>query len=36
MDSALKEGRLKKGDLVLFASIGAGFSAGALLMRWGY
>ncbi|MBP7862312.1 ketoacyl-ACP synthase III [bacterium] len=36
MHSALKEGRLKKGDLVLFASIGAGFSAGALLMRWGY
>lgn len=36
MDTALKNGRLKKGDLVLFASIGAGFSAGALLMRWGY
>ncbi|MBS1992511.1 MAG: ketoacyl-ACP synthase III [Cyanobacteria bacterium SZAS LIN-2] len=36
MDTALKEGRLKKGDLVLFAAMGAGLSAGAALMRWGY
>jgi 3-oxoacyl-[acyl-carrier-protein] synthase-3 len=27
-------GRLKKGDLVLLASVGAGFTAGALLLRW--
>jgi 3-oxoacyl-[acyl-carrier-protein] synthase-3 len=27
-------GRLKTGDLVLLASVGAGFTAGALLLRW--
>jgi len=31
---ARAEGRLKKGDLVLLASVGAGFTAGALLLRW--
>jgi 3-oxoacyl-[acyl-carrier-protein] synthase-3 len=36
LDSALQDGRLKKGDLVLFAAMGAGLSAGAALMRWGY
>lgn len=36
IDTALKEGKLKKGDLVLFGSVGAGFSAGAMLMRWAY
>ncbi len=34
MDSALKRGQLKKGDLVLMATVGAGFSAGAVLFRW--
>jgi 3-oxoacyl-[acyl-carrier-protein] synthase-3 len=34
--TALGQGRLKKGDLVLFAAMGAGLSAGACLMRWGY
>lgn len=34
--TALEEGRLKKGDLVLMASMGAGFTAGAALFRWGY
>jgi 3-oxoacyl-[acyl-carrier-protein] synthase-3 len=33
---ALDEGRLKKGDLVLFAAVGAGFTAGAVLARWAY
>ena len=33
---ALEAGRLKKGDLVLFASVGAGFTVGANLWRWGY
>jgi len=33
---AFASGRLKKGDLVLFAAIGAGFTAGAILWRWGY
>lgn len=34
--TALEQGRLKKGDLVLLASMGAGYTAGAALMRWGY
>jgi 3-oxoacyl-[acyl-carrier-protein] synthase-3 len=28
------QGRLKKGDLVLLASVGAGFTVGAVLLRW--
>lgn len=32
---ALEDGRLDKGDLVLFSSVGAGFTAGASLLRWG-
>jgi 3-oxoacyl-[acyl-carrier-protein] synthase-3 len=34
MQTARDEGRLKKGDLVLLASVGAGFTVGATLMRW--
>lgn len=33
---ALDSGRLKKGDLVLFAAVGAGFTAGTVLVRWAY
>lgn len=33
---AVETGRLKKGDLVLFASVGAGFTVGANLWRWAY
>ena len=33
---ALATGRLKKGDLVLLASVGAGFTVGAVLLRWAY
>jgi len=32
---ARREGRLKKGDLVLLASVGAGFTVGSMLLRWG-
>ena len=32
---AIQDGRLKKGSLVLLASVGAGFTAGAVLVRWG-
>jgi len=32
--SALEEGRLKRGDLVLMVSVGAGFTVGAVLTRW--
>jgi 3-oxoacyl-[acyl-carrier-protein] synthase-3 len=31
---AVASGRLKKGDLVLFAAVGAGFTSGANLWRW--
>jgi len=31
---ARRSGRLKKGDLVLLASVGAGFTVGAVLLRW--
>ncbi len=33
---ALAEGRLKKGDIVLFAAVGAGYTVGASLWRWAY
>lgn len=33
---AIKEGRLKRGDLVLFAAVGAGYTAGAALWRWAF
>jgi 3-oxoacyl-[acyl-carrier-protein] synthase-3 len=36
LDDAVKEGRLKKGDLVLLASVGAGFTVGAVLLRWSF
>ena len=32
--TAREEGHLKRGELVLFASVGAGFTAGATLLRW--
>lgn len=34
MQTAREEGRLKKNDLVLIASVGAGFTVGAALLRW--
>lgn len=36
MNTALEEGKLKKGDLVLIAAVGAGFTVGATLLRWAY
>jgi len=36
MQSAIEEGRLKKGDLVLLAAVGAGFTVGTTLLRWAY
>jgi 3-oxoacyl-[acyl-carrier-protein] synthase-3 len=35
LDEARDTGRLKKGDLVLLASVGAGFTIGSVLLRWG-
>jgi 3-oxoacyl-[acyl-carrier-protein] synthase-3 len=34
LTDAVEQGRLKKGDLVLLASVGAGFTVGAVLLRW--
>jgi 3-oxoacyl-[acyl-carrier-protein] synthase III len=34
MGTAVAEGRLKKGDLILATSVGAGFTVGSVLLRW--
>lgn len=34
LGTALDEGRLKKGDLVVLTAVGAGFTVGAVLLRW--
>ncbi len=36
MMDAVSEGRLKKGDLVLLVAVGAGYTSGGMLLRWGY
>ena len=36
MQTALEERKVKKGDLVLLAAVGAGFTSGATLVRWAY
>ena len=36
MHTAIEEGRLKKGDIVLLAAVGAGFTVGTTLLRWAY
>ena len=33
---ALEQGRLRKGDLVMLVSVGAGYTAGGILLRWAY
>ena len=33
---AIESGRLKKGDLALFAAVGAGYTVGASLWRWAF
>jgi len=33
---AIAQGKLKKGDLVLLAAVGAGYTTGGLLMRWAF
>jgi 3-oxoacyl-[acyl-carrier-protein] synthase-3 len=33
---AIEQKRLRKGDLVLLIAVGAGYTAGAVLMRWAY
>ena len=36
METARQDGKLKKGSLVMLASVGAGFTVGASLLRWAY
>lgn len=36
MCDAIADGKLKKGDLVLFTAVGAGFTAGSVLARWAF
>jgi 3-oxoacyl-[acyl-carrier-protein] synthase III len=36
MQTALEEGKLKKGDCLLIAAVGAGFTSGATLLRWAF
>jgi 3-oxoacyl-[acyl-carrier-protein] synthase III len=36
MNTAIEQGKLKKGSLVLLASVGAGFTVGATLLRWAF
>lgn len=36
MKTAVETGKLKKGDLVLLAAVGAGFTSGAALLRWAF
>ena len=36
MDTALSEGKLKKGNTVLLAAVGAGFTSGATLLNWAF
>ena len=36
MNTALEQGKLKKGSLVMLASVGAGFTVGATLLRWAF
>jgi 3-oxoacyl-[acyl-carrier-protein] synthase-3 len=36
LETARQQGRLKKGDLVLIAAVGAGFTTGAALFRWAF
>jgi len=36
MHTAVEEGKLKKGDTLLIAAVGAGFTSGATLLRWAF
>lgn len=35
LDDVVRAGRLARGDLVVFVAVGAGFTVGATLVRWG-
>jgi 3-oxoacyl-[acyl-carrier-protein] synthase-3 len=35
LDDVVRAGKLRRGDLVVFVAVGAGFTVGATLVRWG-
>ena len=34
LEEVVREGRIRRGDLVVFTAVGAGFTVGASLFRW--
>jgi len=36
LQDAVEQGRVRKGDLVLLVAVGAGYTSGAVLLRWAY
>jgi 3-oxoacyl-[acyl-carrier-protein] synthase-3 len=36
MKTAVETGRLNKGDTLLIASVGAGFTSGASIIKWAF
>jgi 3-oxoacyl-[acyl-carrier-protein] synthase III len=34
LEDVVRDGRVKRGDLIIFVAVGAGFTVGASLMRW--
>jgi 3-oxoacyl-[acyl-carrier-protein] synthase-3 len=34
LDTAVRDGRVKRGDLVLLEAMGGGFTWGSVLLRW--
>jgi len=36
MQTAIEEGKLRKGDMLLIAAVGAGFTSGATLLKWAF
>jgi len=34
LDETVREGKINKGDLILFAAIGSGWVWGAAILRW--
>lgn len=35
LDEVVRDGKIKKGDLILFAAVGSGWTYGASVMKWG-
>jgi len=34
LDTAVKDGRVKKGDVIMLEAMGGGFTWGSVLLRW--